>query len=145
MNEPNSDGTLPFQKPRHFRAARLKLIDKSQIEQVLVLLRIIEKIHDGETEIILIGATNALDIEYDADNKNSAEIASRNRAAQLIKDESTVSRGVRRKGVGFRENCFEEKILHRKRNRPRGIRDRLNHQIEIGCLSETGENFPGRH
>ena len=124
-----TNGTLPCQEPRHFRAARLKAVDIDQIEQVLVLLRIIEKIHDGETEVIRIRPTYSIDIEYSADNENSAEIVIQNNAAQLIEDEGTVSRGVRCKGVCFREDWFEKEILHGKGNRSRGIRKRLNHQI----------------
>ena len=143
-----TDGTksvcmLPCLEPCHFGAARLKTVNIGKIEQVLVLLRIIEKIHDGETEIIRIRATYSINIKNTADNENSTEIAIPNRAAQLIKDEGTVSREVRRKCVCFCEDCFEKEILHGKRNRPRGIRKRLNHQIEIGCLPEREKITPG--
>ena len=105
---------------------------------------IIEKIHYRETEVIRIRSTYSADIENSGDYENSAKIARNNCAAQFIKDDRTFSRVVGGKLVRSRENVVEKEILHRKRNRTTGIRLGLNDKIEIGALSELGENYHGR-
>ena len=138
-----TDSTLPFQKSRHFGTARLKLVDIGKIEQVFVLMRIIQKIHDRKTEIIRIRPAHAADIENTSNNKNSVEIARNNSIAQIIKADRTFSGAVCRKLVRFRKNVVEKEILYGNGSRSIGAGNRPNDKIEIGFLSKFEEIASG--
>ena len=114
----------------------VRLIDINQIEQVFVFMRIIEKIHYGETEIIGIRTTDPADVKNTGDDENSTEIARKNSVAEQIEGDCTFTGMIRCKLICFCKHVVKEEILHRERNRAIGIGLGLNDKIEIGILSE---------
>ena len=99
-------------------------------------MRIVEKIHYRETEIIGVRPTYSADVKNTGDDEHSTQIARSNSVAEQIKRNCAFAGVVGCKLICFCKHVVKEEIFHRQRNRAIGIRLGLNGKIEIGCLSE---------